>query len=425
MMIKKTTPDELPKAVVYFPDLHPHISSFLNLTSSEIDIKLKLGSLCNGKILIGASHILNPLAFSYLKKHPEILKKGIVVPYLNNKFNNFEEYYDYKDVELYKYLRDSFKKLDRHYTREEHRKLYFSNQSTEKIVNLLDENISEVVVYRPDVAASYFNDEIVREMDELIFKYRMHSDQLNAIKTIIGDLGYLGDPIIIGEIASSRFYKLPKHITDDLNCIIHRTYGYGGISEFNTGLYTDFTYYMHYETNLERLMKNYDISGKILENILFKEFNRIELDTLSWDDIFALLKREQTIKKLHKGIENIKKESVKEIKRDTQYDCRFYLNELDEIIAPIIEDKIRKEKKYIRAQKGVDRIKERTVEWSLFISGICAALAKLGYDQNNNIALLGFGGAGLPYILMKMWERFGPNEISLFLSDIKEVKHEI
>ena len=424
-MMKKIAPDELPKSVVYFPDLHPHISSFLNLTPSEIDIKLKLGSLCNGKILIGSSHILNPLAFSYLKKYPEILRKGIVVPYLNSKFNNFEEYYNYKEVEVYKYLRDSFQKLNRHYSKEEHRKLYFSNQSTEKIVDLLDENINEVVAYRSDIAASYFNDEIVREMDKLIFKYRMHSDELNAIKAIIRDLGYLGDPIIIGEIASSNFFKLPKHIIYDLNCIIHRTYGYGGISEFNTGLYTDYTYYVHYEANLERLMKRYDLNGKILENILFKEFDRIELDTLSWNDIFTLLKQEQNIKNLHKCIENIKKESLKEIKQNTQHDCKFYLNELDEIISPIVEDKIRNEKKYVIAQKGFKKIKNRTVEWSLFISGICATLAKLGYDLNNDIALLEFGGVGLPYLLMKMWERFGPNEISLFLADIKEVKHEI
>ncbi len=419
-MVRRITHEELQKATVYFPDLHPHISSFIGLTSSEMDAKLKLGALCNGKILIGSSHIPNPLTFSYLKAHPEPIKKGIVTPYLNINFKSFDEYYNFRQNDVYKYLKDSFEKLGKHYTKDEHNKLYFDNQPIDEVVDFLEENVSEVLIYRPDKSASHFNDIIVGEVEELRHKYGTYSNELNEIKKIIEEFGYIGDPVIVSEVASLKLYRLPKYITNDLTRIVHRTYGLGGIYEFNTGLYTNSAYFMDYKESLDKLMKNWDIKEEILERVLLKKFNKLQIDTLSWNDISELIKREQDIGRLHRGLEKIKKESLKGIKQDTRNDCRFYLNQFDEIINPIVEDKIHKEKKYERIQNGVDvveKLEKRGVTWTLFVSTISTILMGLGYDLKDIAPLI--GGIGMPSLIKLMWEKWGPNELSLFLSEVE------
>ena len=419
-MVRKITPEKLPKATVYFPELHPHILSFIGLTCPEIDAKLKIGALCDGKILIGSSHIPNPLTFSYLKANPAPLQKGIVVPYLNVNFKSFDDYYNYRQNEVYNYLKDSFGKLGKRYTKEEHNRLYFGNQSTDEVVEFLEENVSEILMYRPDISASHFNDILVGEVEELRFKYGAYSNELNEIKKIIEELGYLGDPVIVGEVASSKLYRLPEYITSDLNRIVHRTYGYGGIHEFNTGLYTDSTYFIDYKQSLAKLMEKWDIREEILKKVLFKRFNRLQIDTLSWDDIFKLL-QQQDIERLHRGLDKIKKESIKGIKQDTRDDCRYYLNQFDEIINPIVEDKIYKERRYEPIQKGMDLFERKHITWTCFISTICPILRELGCDPNDIARIPGV--IGIPYLIKSMWKKWGPNELSLFLSNVEDIKY--
>lgn len=155
MPIKYINPADLKLPRVYFTEFDRITYSQVAWTADDVagikrnlERKVKLLSLIKGVVIIAASHLFeSELAREFITENPIVLKEGIVLPALNCKYNNFDDFLTAK--------REGAKE----------RKLY-SGVYQDGINKMLSEYSDSVVRWDVNLTVNWFKERLLKDMED-------------------------------------------------------------------------------------------------------------------------------------------------------------------------------------------------------------------------------------------------------------------
>lgn len=415
-MIARVPSGSLGPTSVYFPGLHPSIYGFTGLTRRELDVELKLAAFCNGTIVVGGSHLTNPNALRYFREHPDVLRKGVVVPYLGSDFESFDSYFERRNTELFSDLSRELGSLGVRYDRSAHQQRYFGGSDPRIISDFLDDNVRRVVTFESKPARSMFDFVVNEELHELGAIEPKSSESLSKLCSAVTSLGEHGDPLVIADIIAAADSAFSPLVLERARVVLHRAYGVGGMTQLGRGLLSHSRYSESIREAIVGAWQVDDISTDIMREVIRGEFDPLDLHALEWSEVFEIIRQERTTGRLQRAINQIHREARESVRDTSIREGETRFRDLQAAVTGKVAEKWSRERRLTSVDRSARFLDRNWRLWTMTVAGAGAIAAASGQAP---AATASFGLVAGPYALKEAWKRWGPSEFSVFTTRLK------